>query len=98
MLSASRVRPQGETRLYEAGDDLIGFEDRNIAHDSSDGDVLDPDKLGLQHGFSIFQKHCNNIVQIVIDFIQCFSLGVSTGEARNKANEQPCFRAPLNYR
>lgn len=88
----------GEAEFDEDGDDFIGFEDGNVAHVSSDGDVLNPDKLGLQYGFTIFQKHCNNIVQVVVDFIQRFSLGMSAGETGNKTNEQACLRAPFNYR
>ncbi|MDO9400158.1 MAG: hypothetical protein Q7T46_01640 [Polaromonas sp.] len=88
----------GETEFDEDGDNFIGFEDGDVAHDSSDGDVLDPDKLGLQYGLTIFQKHCNNIVQVPVDFIQRFPLGMSAGETGNKTNEQACLWAPLNYR
>jgi hypothetical protein len=84
---------RGETAM-RTGED--GF--KNGTHDSSDGDVLDPDKLGLQHGFTIFQKHCNNFVQVVVDLIQRFALGMSTWEARNKTNEQASLLAPLNDR
>lgn len=87
-----------EAEFNENSDYFIGLENGNIAHDSSDGDVLNPDKLGLQHGFAIFQKHCNNIVQVVVDFIQRFPLGMSAGKTRNKTNEQASLWAPLNYR
>lgn len=62
----------------------VGFEDWNIAHDSSDGDVLNPNKLGFQHRLAIFQKHCNDIMQVVIDFIQRFPLGMSAGKTGDK--------------
>lgn len=88
----------GETEFYEDGDDLIRFENGNVAHNSSYGDVLDPDKLRFQHGFSVFQKHCNNIVQVAVDFIQCLPLRMSAGKTGNKTNEQSCLRAPLDYR
>lgn len=93
-----RVGDFGETEFDEDADDFIGFEDGNVTHDSSDGDVLDPDKLGLQYGFTIFQKHCNNIVQVVVDFIQRFPLGMGAGETGNKTNEQARLWAALNYR
>ena len=70
----------------------------HVAHGSSNGDVLDSDKLGLHHGLSIFQKHCNNVVQVAVDLIQCFPLRMSAGEIGNKIGEQSCLRAPLNYR
>lgn len=68
------------------------------AHDSGDGDVLNPNKLGLQHRFAVFQKHCNDIVQVVIDLIQCLSLGMSAGETRDKTNKHAGLRTTFNYR
>ena len=47
----------GETELDKNGDNFIGLENGNIAHNLSDRDVLNPNKLGLQHRFAIFQKH-----------------------------------------
>ena len=88
----------GEAEFDKNGNDFIGFEDRNIAHKSSDSDVLNPNKLGLQHWLAVFQKHCNDIMQIVIDLIQRFSLRVGTGEAGHETNEQAGLWASLNYR
>jgi hypothetical protein len=88
----------GEAEFDENGDDFIGFEDGNIAHDSSDGDVLSPDEFGLQHRFAIFQQHANDFVQVMINFIQRFPLGMSAGKAGNKANKQARLRTPFNYR
>lgn len=80
------------------GNDFMGFEDRNIAHDSSYGNVLNPDKLRLQHGFAILQKHCNYVVQVMVDFIQRFALGMRARKAGNETNEQAGLCAPFNYR
>lgn len=68
------------------------------AHDSGDGDVLNPNKLGLQHRFAVFQKHCNDIVQVVINLIQCLSLGMRAGETRDKTNKHAGLRTTFNYR
>jgi hypothetical protein len=65
---------------------------------SSDGDVLNSHKLGFKRGFAVFQKHCDHVVEIAIDFIQGFTLGVRTGETGNEADEQACLRAPFDYR
>ena len=81
----------------EDGDNFIGFEDGDIAHDSSDCDVLNPNKLGFQHRFAVFQKHCNDIVQIVVDLIQRFPLRMSAGETGHETNEQASLWASLNY-
>jgi len=87
-----------EAEFDKNDDDFIGFEDGNIAHDSSDSNVLNPNKLGLQHRFAVFQKHGNDIVQIVIDLVQSFPLRVSAGEAGHETNEQSSLWTPFNYR
>ena len=96
------VRPSlanfGEAESEKNGYDFTGFEDGNIAHGSSNGDVLNSNELGLQRGFAVFEKHCNNVVQVVIDFVQCFPLGMSAGKTGNETNEQARLRAAFNYR
>ena len=37
-------------------------------HDLCNGDVLNPDKLGFQRRFAVFQKHSDYIAQVVVDF------------------------------
>jgi hypothetical protein len=34
-----------------------GLKDRNITHDSSDGDVLHPDKFRFENRIAVFEKH-----------------------------------------
>jgi len=87
-----------EAEFDENGDDFIWLENGNIAHDLSDGDVLNPDELGLQNGFAILQQHRNNLVQVMVDFIQRFHLGMRAGKTRNETNEQARLWAPLNDR
>ncbi len=87
----------GEAEFGEDGYDFAGFEDGNIAHDSGDSDVLNPNKFGLQYGFAVFQKHCNNIVQVAVHFIQRFPLGMGAGKTGNEADEQTGLRTPLDY-
>jgi len=88
----------GEAEIDENSYDFAGFEYRHIPHESSDSNILDPDELGLQRGFAVFQKHCNDIVQIAVDFIQRFPLGMCTGKAWDETNEQTCLLAPFDYR
>jgi hypothetical protein len=77
-----------EAQFDENSYDFVGFEDWNVAHDSSDGDILNTHEIGLQHGFAVFQKHCNNIVQVMVEFIQGFPLRMSAGKTGNESNEQ----------
>ena len=44
----------GEAESEKNGYDFIGFEDGNIAHGSSYGNVLNSNELGLQRGFAVF--------------------------------------------
>lgn len=88
----------GEAEFGEGGNYFAGFENRNIAHGLRDGDVLNPNEFGLQYGFAVFQKHCNNIMQVAVHFIQRFPLGMGAGKTGNEADEQAGLRAPLNYR
>lgn len=88
----------GKAQFDEDGDDFIGFEDGNVTHGSSDGDVLNPDELGFQFGFPVFQQHCDNVMQVGVDFIQRFALRMCAGKAGNKAHEQAGLWAPFNYR
>ena len=48
--------------------------------------------------FAVFQKHCNDIVQVVINLIQRFPLRVGAGKSGNKTNEQSSLWTPFNYR
>lgn len=98
LLVRSALADFGEAEFDKNGDNFIWFEDRNIAHESSDSDVLNPNKLRLQHRLAVFQKHCNDLVQIAIDLIQRFSLRVGAGEAGHETNEQTGLCASLNYR
>lgn len=95
------VRPSlanfGEAESQKNGYDFTGFEDGNIAHGSSNGDVLNSNELGLQRGFAVFEKHCNNVVQVVIDLVQRFPLGMRARKTGNETNEQASLWAPLNY-
>jgi hypothetical protein len=87
-----------EAESEKNDNDLGGLEDGNVAHSSSYGNVLNPNKLGLKSGFTVFQKHCDYLVEIVIDFIQGFSLGMSTGKTGNETYEQACLWAAFDYR
>ncbi len=87
-----------ETEFGENGNDFIRLENGNMAHGLSDGDVLNPDKLRLQHRFAVLQKHCNHILQVVVHFIQRCSLRVGAWESGNKTNEKASLLASLDYR
>jgi len=59
---------------------------------------LNSNELGFKRRFAIFEKHCNNLTQVVIDFVQCFPLGMRARKTRNETNEKARLRTPFNYR
>ena len=87
----------GKTESDKDGDDLTGFEDGNTTHNSSDGDVLNSNELGFQHRFAIFQKHCYDFAQVVVNLVQGFTLRMGAWKAWNKTNEKARLWAAFNY-
>ena len=55
------------------------------------------DKLGFEAGFSIFEEHGKNFVEIPAEFIQRFTLGMSPRKTRHKADKETGFRALFDY-
>ena len=43
-----------ETKSGKKCSNFVRFEDGNISHGSTDGDVLNPNKLRLQHRLAVF--------------------------------------------
>ena len=52
---------------YQNSDDFRGLENRDIAHESSDGNVVNSDELRLELRFSILQKHADDFLKIAIE-------------------------------
>ena len=98
LLMRSALTDFGKAEFDENRYDFAGLEDGNIAHVSGDSDVLNPNEFGLQDGFAVFQKHCNDVMQVAVHFIQRFPLGMGAGKPGYEADEQAGLRAPLNYR
>jgi hypothetical protein len=96
------VRPTlpdfGRAEIEEDGNDFRWFENRNVAHDSCDGDVLDANKLRFQGGLAVFEKHAEDFLKVMVYFIQRFPLRMSAREARNKPDKHAGLRASLDYR
>ena len=55
------------------------------------------DKLGFEAGFSIFEEHGKNFVEIPAEFIQRFTLGMSPRKTGHKADKETGFRALFDY-
>lgn len=64
----------GKTEFEKNGDYFPGLENRNIAHDLCNCDVLNPHELRLQDRLPVFQQHGDDFLKIMIKFIQRFTL------------------------
>lgn len=87
----------GKAERYENGDDLIRLEDWDIPHQSGDCHVLNAYEFGLQGWFAIFEKHCEYLLEVSVEFVERLALGVRAREPRDKANKQLRLRAPLDH-
>jgi len=67
--------------------DFGGLENRNIAHDSGDCDVLHSDKLRFKNWIAVFEKHCNDLTKVCVQLIQRGALGVRSGKPGNEPHE-----------
>jgi hypothetical protein len=52
------------------GDHLCRLQDRNRAHCSADGDVLNANELRFQHGLAILQENFYNFLEITRQFVK----------------------------
>ncbi len=50
------------------------------------------DKLSFYDWLAILKQHFDHFMQVVIQFVKCFSLSVRTGEIGNITNIKPCVR------
>ena len=69
-----------EAEPLEDRNDLLGLKDREAAHRSGHGDVLDANELGLEDRFPVLQEHGDNFPQIVCQLVQGLTLGMRTWE------------------
>lgn len=86
----------GEPELGEDCDDFSRFEDRNVAHGLSHGNVLHPNELGLKLRFAFFKKHGDNLLQIAVKLVERFTLRVCARKTRDETDEKPCLRTTFD--
>jgi hypothetical protein len=77
----------GETERDKNGNDLAWFENRDVPHRLRNRYVLDTDELGLQVWFSIFEKHGDDFLKVVVKLVESFPLRVGAGETRDKPDK-----------
>jgi hypothetical protein len=60
-------------------------------------DALGPDELSLENGFSILEKHPDDLSKVTLQFVQRLRLRMSAGETGNETDIQPRIGASLNH-
>jgi hypothetical protein len=78
-------------------DNFGGLEDRDIAHDSGDRDVLNPNEFRFKNWLTVLEKHRKDFTKISVQFVERRALRVCAGEARNETNEETGVPVALDY-
>jgi hypothetical protein len=85
-----------EAEPLEDGNDLLGLTDREVAHRSGHGDVVDANELGLEDRFPVLQEHGDNFPQIVCQLVYGLTLGMRTWEPGDESHVVPSLGATLD--
>jgi hypothetical protein len=81
-----RLADLDEAEPLEDRNDLLGLKDREAAHRSGHGDVLDANELGLEDRLPVLQEHGDNFPQIVCQLVQGLTLGMRTWEPGDESH------------
>ena len=87
----------GETELEQNGYDLGRLENRNIAHDLRDRDVVDSDEFRFKLRITVLEEHGNHLLEIVVQFVERLALKVSPRKSWDETDKQTSVRIALNY-
>ncbi len=98
---AACVNHAGELRKSQEnknGDDFGWFQDGSASHPSGDCHILNPDELGFEFGLAIFKKHGNDLLKVLVEFIERLTLCIGPRESRHRTDKQPGLGASLDHR
>lgn len=85
-----------EAERNKNGYDLARFENGDVPHRLGDRDVLHANKLGLQVGLTVFEKHGDDFLKVVVHLVESLALRVGAGEAGDKPHKEFGLGAALN--
>jgi hypothetical protein len=86
-----------ETEGNKNGDDLARFENGDVPHCSGDRDVLHADKLGLQIWLTVFEKHGDDFLEVVVQLVERLALRVGARKAGDKSHKEICLGAAFDH-
>jgi len=87
----------GEPEALQDRGDLTRFEDRYVPH-LRDLDGLRADELTLQLGFTVLEKHRDDLFEILSQLVDARALRVRARPSWDIAHEQTRIRVPLDDR
>lgn len=85
-----------QSERSQNSNNLTRFENRNVSHPLRDSDVLNTDKLGLKFRLAIFEKHGNDLLKVVIKFVECFTLRMRARKSGDKPDKKSGLRAAFD--
>jgi len=86
-----------KAKLKQNRDDFAGLENRYAAHRSGYRDILNTDKFSFKNGLAVFEQHCDNLLEVALQFIEGFGLRMRAIESRNKAYVESSLRTALDH-
>jgi hypothetical protein len=69
-------------------DNFGGLEDRDIAHDSGDRDVLNPNEFRFKNWLTVLEKHRKDFTKISVQFVERRALRVCAGKPGTKPTKR----------
>src|SRR5579862_2586177 len=92
-MGASRLRAVSAMTAFN----FAWLQDGQFRHYLRHVDGLRPHEHALKARLPFFQEHLDDLLEVGVQFVQCFALAVSPGEAGNPSNVQPCVGVSLDY-
>ncbi|MBK8386791.1 MAG: hypothetical protein IPL11_14625 [Candidatus Accumulibacter sp.] len=86
-----------KANLKQNRDDFAGLENWDVAHRSGYRDVLNADKLSFKNRIAIFKQHCDNLLEVALQFIEGFGLRMRARACRDallNPGTKPTWRKP----
>ena len=88
----------GESETHENRGDFPRLQDGHVAHDLRDLHRLRSDELPLELRCAVLEEHCDDLFEVLAEFVKRGPLRVCTRPPRDVADEQPCGLVALNDR
>ena len=86
-----------ESQALQLTDNFLRLQNRQMPHRSGDGHLLSSNKFRLQTGLAVFQQHAQDLLKVLVEFVEGAALGMRAWKPGNIADKKACIWAFLNY-